>query len=93
MQVGGSGGGWIAVVNESRCQVVMGMEIMHMGVKQKNKKQKKGGGVMVGAQRKRRGGMRVRMEGRERGARRENVGQVRKETLSKGVKEGRQVQN
>ena len=23
MQVGSSGGGWIAVVNESRCQVVM----------------------------------------------------------------------
>lgn len=33
MQVGGSGGGWIAVVNESRCQVFMSMKIMHMGLK------------------------------------------------------------
>lgn len=29
MQVGGSGGGWIAVVNELRCQVVMSTKIMH----------------------------------------------------------------
>lgn len=30
-KVGGSGGGWIAVVNESRCQVVMSTKIMHKG--------------------------------------------------------------
>lgn len=35
VQVGGSGGGWIAVVNESRCQVFMSMMIMHMGQKEK----------------------------------------------------------
>lgn len=40
MQVGGRGGGWIAAVNESRCQVFMSMTIMHTGQKERKNKRR-----------------------------------------------------